>query len=143
MSEPVPSSIAAHFRQLPHPRVGRSGRHADHRSMGCSTLQTAAEYCELIPGKNDFAFIDALGGETTVSGGAASASAHDTSPVTAPTGVSPWTTFAGESLADNGHLLSQGHLHHRDRGNGHRRQRDRRADWSREHGGANGDSGVW
>ena len=28
MSESVPSSIAAHFRQLPHPRVRRTRRHA-------------------------------------------------------------------------------------------------------------------
>src|SRR5712692_2672857 len=28
MSDPVPSSIAAHFRQLPDPRVRRSRRHA-------------------------------------------------------------------------------------------------------------------
>ncbi len=28
MSEPVPSSIAAHFRQLPDPRVRRTRRHS-------------------------------------------------------------------------------------------------------------------
>jgi len=54
MSEPVPSSIAAHFRQLPDPRVRRTRRHALEAIL-------VITLCAVICGADDWASIARFG----------------------------------------------------------------------------------